>query len=57
MKLLPVAAGLGANARHLLLEIAPDGAYNRVEPHAVVATFSGPGAPPAPPPPKLPELK
>jgi hypothetical protein len=56
MKLVPVAAGLGANARHLVLEIVPDGAYNRAAPHAVVATFAGKDAAPAPPAPKLPEL-
>jgi hypothetical protein len=57
LKLLPVAEGLGANARHLLLEIVPDGAYNRDSPHAVVATFAGRNAPKPPPPPKLPELR
>lgn len=57
LKLLPVAAGLGANARHLLLEIVPDGAYNRAEPHAAVATFIGKGAPQAGPQPKLPVLR
>ncbi len=56
LTLLPVAGGLGASARHLLLEIVPDGAYNRMPPHAVVVTFVGAGAPPPPPPPALPPL-
>jgi hypothetical protein len=56
MTLVPVAAGLGRDARHLLLEIGPDGGYNRSEPHAVIVTFKGAGAPAAPPAPKLPSL-
>ncbi len=57
MTLLPVPDGLGRQARHLLLEILADGAYNRIEPHAVIATFSGQGAPPPSPPPPLPALE
>jgi hypothetical protein len=57
LTLVPVASGLGADARHLLLEIVPDGSYNRAPPHAVIATFIGAGAPPPPPPPALPALR
>jgi hypothetical protein len=57
MTLQAVADGLGNHARHLLLEIMPDGAYNRTEPHAVAVAFSGKDAPPPSPPPALPLLE
>jgi hypothetical protein len=57
LTILPIAAGLGANSRHVQLVLASDPAYNRAAPHAAVIALRGKGAPPPPPAPALPELK
>ena len=54
--IVPVAASLGAAARHVLLELAADPAYNRASPHAAIIAVSGPGAPLPSPPPSLSKL-
>ena len=56
LTIVPVAGGLGAHARHVMLVLAPDDSYNLVAPHAAIVTLIGVGAPPPPALPALPPL-
>ncbi len=57
MSIVPVAAGLGSAARHVMLVLSPDAGYNIGSPHGAIVTLVGAGASSPPPPPQLPALK